>query len=266
MKKLLYTVWDCIYPVIIYMFITTLTFMVSGLLGSVRLSVERPDFNNVLIINTIAAVILIFIWFGIIVVSKDGYKKEPVGFRALLSTEFKDYVFIGWLGISLGLCLSTLVSLFGITAQDEAFKQVNELIESQPLWIKIASAGVIIPIQEEFMYRGLIYKNIEQRYDIKKATFISSLMFGVMHMNLSQGIFAFLMGIVLAFIYQKTRNIYACIVFHCSTNLFSVLLSTKTVRSFLEEDVYLLPLVLLCMIASTFAVMLYLHKEYRRNV
>lgn len=266
MKKLLYTVWDCIYPVVIYIFITTLAFMVFPPLGEDTRSVEQIDLNNVLIINTIAAIMLIFIWFCIIGTSKKIDKKEPLGVKAFLSTEFKDYVFIGWLGISLGLCLSVLASMIGITEQDEAFKQVSELIGSQPLWIKIASAGIIIPIQEELMFRGLIYKNIEQRYDIKKATFISSLMFGVMHMNLSQGIFAFLMGIVLAFIYQKTRNIYACIVFHCSTNLFSVLLSTKTVRSFLEEDVYLLPLVLLCMIASTFAVMMYLHKEYRRNV
>lgn len=266
MKKILYTVCDCIYPIAIYLLITSLVFLVPVLPEEVDTLLPMIDFSNVMILNSLAAIILIFTWFGIIYTSKSGEKKEPIGMAALFSTKLKDYVFIGWLGISLGICLSVAVSIFGISEQDEAFKQVNELIESQPFWLKIASAGVIIPIQEEFMYRGLIYKNIEQRYDIKKATFISSLMFGVMHMNLSQGIFAFLMGIVLAFIYQKTRNIYACIVFHCSTNLFSVLLSTRTVRSFLEEDVYLLPLVLLCMIASTFAVMLYLHKEYRRNV
>ena len=266
MKKILYTVWDCIYPVVTYLIITSLAFLVPVLPGEVYTLLPMIDFSNAMILNSLAAIILIFTWFGIIYTSKSGEKKEPIGMAALFSTKLKDYVFIGWLGISLGICLSVAVSIFGISEQDEAFKQVNELIESQPFWLKIASVGIIIPIQEELMYRGLIYKNIEQRYDHIKAAVISSTVFAVMHMNLSQGIYAFLMGFVLAFIYQKTKNIYACITFHCSANIFAVFVSTNTVKGFLMENAYVIPAVLLCMLASSYVVILYLHKEYRRNI
>ena len=259
LKKILYTVWDCIYPVVTYLIITSLAFLMPALPGEVDTLLPMIDFSNAMILNSLAAIILIFIWFGIIYISKSGEKKEPIGMAALFSTELKDYVFIGWLGISLGICLSVAVSIFGISEQDEAFKQVNELIESQPFWLKIASVGIIIPIQEELMYRGLIYKNI-------KAAVISSTVFAVMHMNLSQGIYAFLMGFVLAFIYQKTKNIYACITFHCSANIFAVFVSTNTVNEFLMENMYLVPAVLLCMIVSAYVIILYLHKEYRRNI
>ena len=266
LKKILYTVWDCIYPVVTYLLITSLAFLVPVLPGEVYTLLPMIDFSNAMILNSLAAIILIFTWFGIIYTSKSGEKKEPIGMAALFSTKLKDYVFIGWLGISLGICLSVAVSIFGISEQDEAFKQVNELIESQPFWLKIASVGIIIPIQEELMYRGLIYKNIEQRYDHIKAAVISSTVFAVMHMNLSQGIYAFLMGFVLAFIYQKTKNIYACITFHCSANIFAVFVSTNTVKGFLMENAYVIPAVLLCMLASSYVVILYLHKEYRRNI
>ena len=266
LKKILYTVWDCIYPVVTYLLITSLAFLVPVVPGEVDTLLPMIDFSNAMILNSLAAIILIFTWFGIIYTSKSGEKKEPIGMAALFSTKLKDYVFIGWLGISLGICLSVAVSIFGISEQDEAFKQVNELIESQPFWLKIASVGIIIPIQEELMYRGLIYKNIEQRYDHIKAAVISSTVFAVMHMNLSQGIYAFLMGFVLAFIYQKTKNIYACITFHCSANIFAVFVSTNTVNEFLMENVYLVPAVLLCMIVSAYVIILYLHKEYRRNI
>ena len=266
LKKILYTVWDCIYPVVTYLIITSLAFLVPVLPGEVYTLLPMIDFSNAMILNSLAAIILIFTWFGIIYTSKSGEKKEPIGMAALFSTKLKDYVFIGWLGISLGICLSVAVSIFGISEQDEAFKQVNELIESQPFWLKIASVGIIIPIQEELMYRGLIYKNIEQRYNHIKAAVISSMVFAVMHMNLSQGIYAFLMGFVLAFIYQKTKNIYACITFHCSANIFAVFVSTNTVKGFLMENVYLVPAVLLCMIVSAYVIILYLHKEYRRNI
>ena len=266
LKKILYTVWDCIYPVATYLLITSLAFLMPALPREVDTLLPMIDFSNAMILNSLAAIILIFIWFGIIYISKSGEKKEPIGMAALFSTELKDYVFIGWLGISLGICLSVAVSIFGISEQDEAFKQVNELIESQPFWLKIASVGIIIPIQEELMYRGLIYKNIEQRYDYIKAAVISSTVFAVMHMNLSQGIYAFLMGFVLAFIYQKTKNIYACITFHCSANIFAVFVSTNTVNEFLMENMYLVPAVLLCMIVSAYVIILYLHKEYRRNI
>jgi hypothetical protein len=266
LKKILYTVWDCIYPVVTYLLITSLAFLVPVLPGEVYTLLPMIDFSNAMILNSLAAIILIFTWFGIIYTSKSGEKKEPIGMAALFSTKLKDYVFIGWLGISLGICLSVAVSIFGISEQDEAFKQVNELIESQPFWLKIASVGIIIPIQEELMYRGLIYKNIEQRYDHIKAAVISSTVFAVMHMNLSQGSYAFLMGFVLAFIYQKTKNIYACITFHCSANMFAVFVSTNTVNEFLMENVLLIPAVLLCMIVSAYVIILYLHKEYRRNI
>lgn len=266
LKKILYTVWDCIYPVVTYLLITSLAFLVPVVPGEVDTLLPMIDFSNAMILNSLAAIILIFTWFGIIYTSKSGEKKEPIGMAALFSTKLKDYIFIGWLGISLGICLSVAVSIFGISEQDEAFKQVNELIESQPFWLKIASVGIIIPIQEELMYRGLIYKNIEQRYDHIKAAVISSTVFAVMHMNLSQGIYAFLMGFVLAFIYQKTKNIYACITFHCSANIFAVFVSTNTVNEFLMENVYLVPAVLLCMIVSAYVIILYLHKEYRRNI
>lgn len=266
LKKILYTVWDCIYPVVTYLLITSFAFLMPALPGEVDTLLPMIDFSNAMILNSLAAIILIFIWFGIIYISKSGEKKEPIGMAALFSTELKDYVFIGWLGISLGICLSVAVSIFGISEQDEAFKQVNELIESQPFWLKIVSVGIIIPIQEELMYRGLIYKNIEQRYNHIKAAVISSMVFAVMHMNLSQGIYAFLMGLVLAFIYQKTKNIYACITFHCSANIFAVFVSTNTVNEFLMENMYLVPAVLLCMIVSAYVIILYLHKEYRRNI
>ena len=266
MKKILYTVWDCIYPVATYLLITSLVFLLPTFLGKADTLPPVLDFNNAIIINSIAAIILIFIWVGIICISKTSEKKEPIKMSALFSTELKDYIFIGWLGISLGICLSVAVSIFGISAEDEAFKQVSELIESQPFWLKIASVGIIIPIQEELMYRGLIYKNIEQRYDHIKAAVISSTVFAVMHMNLSQGIYAFLMGLVMAFIYQKTKNIYACITFHCSANIFAVFVSTNTVKGFLMENAYVIPAVLLCMLASSYFVILYLHKEYRRNI
>ena len=266
MKKILYTVWDCIYPVVTYLLITSLAFLVPVVPGEVDTLLPMIDFSNAMILNSLAAIILIFTWFGIIYTSKSGEKKEPIGMAALFSTKLKDYVFIGWLGISLGICLSVAVSIFGISEQDEAFKQVNELIESQPFWLKIASVGIIIPIQEELMYRGLIYKNIEQRYNHIKAAVISSTVFAVMHMNLSQGIYAFLMGLVMAFIYQKTKNIYACITFHCSANIFAVFISTNTVKGFLMENAYVIPAVLLCMLASSYVVILYLHKEYRRNI
>ena len=266
LKKILYTVWDCIYPVVTYLLITSLAFLVPVVPGEVDTLLPMIDFSNAMILNSLAAIILIFTWVGVICISKTSEKKEPIKMAALVSTELKDYIFIAWLAISLGTCLSIAVSIFGISAEDEAFKQVSELIESQPFWLKIASVGIIIPIQEELMYRGLIYKNIEQRYDHIKAAVISSTVFAVMHMNLSQGIYAFLMGFVLAFIYQKTKNIYACITFHCSANIFAVFVSTNTVKGFLMENAYVIPAVLLCMLASSYVVILYLHKEYRRNI
>lgn len=50
---------------------------------------------------------------------------------------------------------------------------------------------------------------------------IQALAFGIIHGNLVQGTYAFFLGLVLGYVYQKYHNIWMCMLLHAVINLSS---------------------------------------------
>ncbi len=95
-------------------------------------------------------------------------------------------------------------------------------------------AGIVAPIIEELIFRGFALKFLE-KYGKNLAIVVSSLLFGVMHANLPQAIFAFFVGLVLGYVASKYSIIWS-IVLHILNNLVLGDLLSKAVEH-LSEDV-----------------------------
>ena len=67
-----------------------------------------------------------------------------------------------------------------------------------------------------------------------KAILISSLLFGIVHLNPWQFIGAFQIGLFIGYVYYHTRNVGYCILIHLSNNLTAALIMT-----FVEEEIAL---------------------------
>ena len=101
------------------------------------------------------------------------------------------------------------------------------------------------PIVEEIMCRGLILNNLLSKKSILFSILISSIIFGVIHLNLLQGLNAFILGISLSIVYIKTRNLYACMLGHFLNNIISIIpefISLSTV----VYDIINIVIVILC--------------------
>ena len=77
---------------------------------------------------------------------------------------------------------------------------------------------VMAPVCEEWLCRGIILKGLLARYSPLKAIVWSAVMFGVVHMNPRQGVFAFFLGLALGWIYWRTRSLRYCIFMHAVNN------------------------------------------------
>lgn len=93
----------------------------------------------------------------------------------------------------------------------EAFSESTQM----PFIIYVCIIG---PAVEEFVFRAVILGGLLKKYSIKKSIIISSILFGISHLNGIQFINAFLVGILLGYIYSKTRSIYLCMYFHMAFN------------------------------------------------
>lgn len=104
----------------------------------------------------------------------------------------------------------------------QGYDAVSESLFSGSVIVQWIGIGIIIPICEEFVFRGLIYMRLRDRVSVKPAIVISAVIFGVYHGNLLQGIYAFLLGILMAYMMEKYKSITAPCLFHVAANLLSM--------------------------------------------
>lgn len=108
--------------------------------------------------------------------------------------------------------------LFSIPTGD-MFESAIEYFNSLPIVILLIETCVIAPIFEETLYRGILLKGLINKYSSKKAIFYSALIFGIAHLNIPQGINAFLLGLILGTVFYYTKSIYLCMIMHFANNL-----------------------------------------------
>jgi membrane protease YdiL (CAAX protease family) len=118
---------------------------------------------------------------------------------------------------------------------------VNLLATEGNLWMCLLTTGILAPIAEEISLRFMVQKGMTRAGE-KFAIFWSALIFGILHMNLFQSTYAFLMGLLICFIYYKTNyNLWYTTIIHVVNNSFAVLISQTGVNAYVAYTV--LPIV-----------------------
>ena len=94
---------------------------------------------------------------------------------------------------------------------------------------------VLAPFVEEVLFRGLMFRRMREYMRFLPAAFLSSLLFGLMYGNMVQFIYATLIGLLLAFIYEHYGNLRAVVLFHAIGNLTSGLSALFLTPQILSE-------------------------------
>ena len=104
----------------------------------------------------------------------------------------------------------------------EEMTKMMEGVMKKPLGYVVI--GILAPLAEEVVFRGAILRKLLAMMPTGRhwvAIAISALIFGIVHFNLPQGIHAFLIGLLLGWMYYRTRSIIPGIVFHWINNTIS---------------------------------------------
>ncbi len=78
--------------------------------------------------------------------------------------------------------------------------------------------GLIGPVLEEMLFRGIFLRSFLNQYSRTRAIVLSSLIFGAAHFNVYQFVVGFFVGLLLGWLYERTRSLWPCIVFHVAYN------------------------------------------------
>ena len=106
----------------------------------------------------------------------------------------------------------------------ENYSQFGAILSVDNLWLSIITIALLPAVFEELLFRGVIFTSFNKKYGAYVAIIISALLFGIYHMNWVQGIYAFVFGLTLAYIYFKSNSLFVPIILHFMNNLMSVLL------------------------------------------
>lgn len=183
--------------------------------------------DNILVLNLFASAVAIpvLVYFFYSDCKKE---KNSPGYKSYEKISSLKYLLIVPFGIFSMMAANyfvTLLSMFMPSFMTESYEKTQEIIFGSGIVIQILTAVLIAPIAEELVFRGLVYSRLKRICNTTLAAIISAVAFGIYHWNWIQLPYAFIIGILAVFVYEKYQSIFAPIIFHASANLFSVILA-----------------------------------------
>ena len=103
-------------------------------------------------------------------------------------------------------------------------KEIFIKFASQTSIFSFITIVIAAPIFEELIFRGIVLRGLLNRYAPMKAILISSILFGLIHLNPWQFIGATIIGLFMGWVYYKTGNLLLTIAIHFANNFVGFIL------------------------------------------
>lgn len=220
-----FKIWDIAYPVLLYYVVSNIVMSLAILALGIR---EDNYAASYTMLQTMAAAVSLPVLYRF-------YRKDQMLFtvfhqrthNAFQETSRRQKIVFGLLvflcGALMGLVLNHLIGAVGLEGMSPGYQNVTAHFFAGDVFFEVLGVGILVPIVEELLYRGIVYGRLSDWIGIPGAAVISTLIFGGLHMNVVQLLYAGLMGLLLVFFLEKTHNLYGAVLGHIGANLLTVL-------------------------------------------
>ena len=222
-------IWQCTYPILLHLTISTLigyTYIVGYILYMTFFYKGEAVAENALESYTSHSLYFIagaaIITIPILYLLLQGRRKKEG--TPQWQRESKKSLWILLIVMSVCMCISfnALINYSGIERLSDNYQQAAEALYSGGFLLEILVVGILAPISEELIFRGMIFETLCRHMKPVVAAVISALMFAIYHGNLVQGIYAFCIGCLLAYFCKRYGTLLAPILAHITANVISV--------------------------------------------
>lgn len=119
--------------------------------------------------------------------------------------------------------LATLLNAVSMLFVDNAVGAISGEVMELPFLISFFLIAIWGPVCEEFVFRGVICRGYQKDGSLTGSILMSSLLFGLIHMNFNQAPYAFGLGIAMALVMEASGTILAPMLMHVVFNGQSVI-------------------------------------------
>ncbi len=190
--------------------------------------------NNIALLTVCCAIASIPVFALIMLRDKKKRGLRAVGTKDAFSLPFWGFIIVG--SAALCLVLNNILTLSQLAETSQAYAESSENLYSISFPLQIIAWGILTPISEEILFRGVLFKRLRHYLRPTTAIFWSALLFGVSHGNIVQLIYAFISGWMFAWLYEKFGTIKAPMLAHICMNIVSLILTQYDLFIWMFED------------------------------
>lgn len=245
-KKYLFVVWPFIVVILVtllfYFCLGIASTMVNmsaywpqkGLIGNIfavyisqYINFTKMDFSLLMMPVQIIWIVVFLCWYRRIVEVKTENSKRffrSKSLRLIILLTVGNYLLISG-------AMDFILPYLGKLGEDY-IRMMDGLMGGNNILLFISSI-ILAPIAEELICRGVIMKQARDVFPFAVANILQAFLFGLMHGNLIQGTYAFVLGLSLGFVTYKYKTLIPAILIHCMSNLLGSSLII-TVPAFLQ--------------------------------
>lgn len=145
------------------------------------------------------------------------------------------WIIIGFFAAYFGQIIAGLIETYvlNIRQASENTSSIMDAVREVPAFALIVV--VFAPVLEEIIFRKILFGEIYKRTNFFVAVLISALVFGAVHGDFLHLLQYFVMGVIFAALYVKTKRIIVPIITHGLMNLLVVILQLYFTPERLEE-------------------------------
>ncbi|MBF0493949.1 MAG: CPBP family intramembrane metalloprotease [Candidatus Omnitrophica bacterium] len=163
-------------------------------------------------------------------IKKHGHKLKEVG---LTLENWKQNVFSAYVGyvalIPVVLCVMALTLIvIKLTGYKPPMQPIVKMFVEEKntgiLWAGVLFASFFGPFAEELFFRGFFYPALKKKIGVLASITVTSGIFALLHAHWVGFAPIFILGVLLAYLFERTGSLVSCIAVHVTHNMAMVLL------------------------------------------
>lgn len=171
------------------------------------------------------------------------------------------FPFLGVTAFLSALGFNLLFYVSGFAESSQSFTKTADAQFSVNFVLGILLYGVCSPLVEEAVFRGLIYNRLKRCFPFPIALIVSAVLFGAYHGNVVQALYGSILGLMMAYVYEKTGSFWASVWFHAVANLSIYMLSYWDSLDRIE-GINEIGLMVLCLVGASGCFLLMRKKDF----
>lgn len=217
-----YRIWQVVYPVGIYYVVSSLVYFI------LEQTVGTEDETYMLrqLICSAAAIPFMYSFYrqdGAVKENVFGKREKPSSYREFAYLFLRTALLPAASCAALGIAVNNMIAMTPLMEYSEEFKTVNQMFFGGQAVFELLGACLIVPVAEELLFRGVVYLRLRMYFGTAVGLFGSAVIFGLIHFNAVQFLYACILGILLAFFVEETGYVSAAVFGHIAANAAAVL-------------------------------------------